>query len=53
VLIGWLWLDEKPGWLTLVGGVITVSGVVLANARRRAILPAAAPMLEAEACEQH
>ncbi|WP_158880654.1 DMT family transporter [Rhodanobacter sp. L36] len=52
VLIGWLWLDEKPGWLTLVGGAITVSGVVLANARRRAILPAA-PMLEAETCEQH
>jgi len=37
VLIGWLWLGERPGLLTLVGGVITVGGVVLANARRRAV----------------
>lgn len=36
VLIGWFWLGERPGWLTLIGGVVTVSGVVLANARRRA-----------------
>jgi drug/metabolite transporter (DMT)-like permease len=35
VLIGWLWLHERPGWLTLVGGLATVAGVVLANARRR------------------
>jgi drug/metabolite transporter (DMT)-like permease len=39
VLIGWLWLDERPGWLTLVGGVITVGGVALANARRAAKPP--------------
>ena len=45
VLIGWLWLGERPGLLTLVGGAITVGGVVLANARRRP-LPAPA------ACEQ-
>ena len=36
VLIGWVWLGEQPGWLTLLGGVITVGGVALANARRRA-----------------
>jgi drug/metabolite transporter (DMT)-like permease len=43
VLIGWLWLGERPGWLTLAGGLVTVAGVVLANARRRAApLPAAA-----------
>ena len=36
VLIGWLWLGEQPGVLTLVGGAITVLGVVLANTRRRA-----------------
>lgn len=36
VLIGWVWLGERPTLLTLVGGVITVGGVVLANARRRA-----------------
>lgn len=36
VFIGWLWLGEHPGWLTLAGGVITVAGVALANTRRRA-----------------
>ncbi len=35
VLIGWLWLGEKLGAMTLVGGAITVAGVVLANARLR------------------
>jgi drug/metabolite transporter (DMT)-like permease len=35
VLIGWFWLGERPGAMTLVGGVITIGGVVLANARRR------------------
>ncbi|MEP6897703.1 MAG: DMT family transporter [Rhodanobacter sp.] len=49
VLIGWLWLHERPGWLTLIGGAITVGGVVLANARRRAVPPA--PVRVAEACE--
>lgn len=43
VLIGWLWLGEHPGLLTLIGGVITVSGVALANTRRRA-LPSMPPM---------
>lgn len=43
VLIGWLWLGEHPGVLTLVGGVITVAGVALANTRRRA-LPSMPPM---------
>ena len=51
VLIGWLWLGERPGVLTLVGGVVTVGGVVLANARRRAA-PPARTVLEAEICEQ-
>lgn len=40
VLIGWAWLGEQPGWLTLLGGVITVGGVALANAKRRAPAPA-------------
>ena len=35
LLIGWLWLHEIPNALILVGGAITVGGVVLANARRR------------------
>lgn len=37
LLIGWLWLHEVPNALILVGGAITVGGVVLANARRRAV----------------
>jgi drug/metabolite transporter (DMT)-like permease len=36
VLIGWVWLGERPGLLTLVGGAVTVGGVILANARGRA-----------------
>jgi drug/metabolite transporter (DMT)-like permease len=50
VLIGWLWLGERPGVLTLVGGAITVGGVVLANARRRA-----APRVSvvSDTCEQN
>ncbi|MFC4763345.1 DMT family transporter [Dyella koreensis] len=41
VLIGWVWLGERPTVLTLIGGAITVGGVVLANARRRPSAPAA------------
>jgi len=48
VLIGWLWLGERPGLLTLIGGVITVAGVVVANTRRRA-LPG---MSSVETCKQ-
>ena len=46
VLIGWLWLGERPGLLTLVGGVITVAGVALANVRRRT-LPSMPPIAAA------
>ncbi len=35
LLIGWLWLGEIPNALILVGGAVTVGGVVLANTRRR------------------
>jgi drug/metabolite transporter (DMT)-like permease len=51
VLIGWLWLDERPGWLTLIGGAVTVGGVVLANMRRGPRTDA--PLLDdAKPCEQ-
>lgn len=35
VLIGWVWLGERPTLLTVIGGAITVGGVILANARKR------------------
>lgn len=51
VFIGWVWLGEQPGWLTLIGGVVTIGGVALANARRRTIIApapiAAAPIKQA------
>jgi drug/metabolite transporter (DMT)-like permease len=51
VFIGWLWLGEQPSVLTLVGGVITVGGVALANTKRRAILPAV-PVRDEKICER-
>ncbi|NMW25691.1 DMT family transporter, partial [Rhodanobacter denitrificans] len=52
LLIGWLWLHEVPNTLILVGGAITVGGVVLANARRRAVPAAIVPVKPVEACER-
>src|SRR5690242_20876438 len=52
VLIGWVWLGERPGLLTLVGGAVTVGGVVLANARRRITAPARPAAVRAESCER-
>jgi len=37
LLIGWLWLGEVPGVLVLLGGAITIGGVVLANMRKRKV----------------
>jgi drug/metabolite transporter (DMT)-like permease len=37
VLIGWLWLAEMPAALTLVGGVVIIVGVAMANLRRRVV----------------
>ncbi|RUL73631.1 DMT family transporter [Dyella choica] len=50
VLIGWVTLGEQPSWPILLGGVITVSGVVLANTRRRA--PAAPAQMPSSTVEQ-
>jgi drug/metabolite transporter (DMT)-like permease len=52
LLIGWLWLHEVPNALILLGGVITVSGVVLANARRRAVPVPPVPAAMAEGAER-
>lgn len=35
LLISWAWLGERPGWATLIGAAIVVSGVVLTNTRAR------------------
>jgi drug/metabolite transporter (DMT)-like permease len=53
VFIGWVWLGEEPGWLTLIGGVITVAGVALANSRPKApVAPAPMPAAAGKpACE--
>jgi drug/metabolite transporter (DMT)-like permease len=34
LLIGWLWLGEQPGPLTLIGAAIIVVGVILTNSRQ-------------------
>lgn len=52
VLIGWAWLGERPGLLTLVGGAVTVGGVILANARRRVATTVRPVTLEVKPCER-
>jgi drug/metabolite transporter (DMT)-like permease len=52
LLIGWLWLHEVPNALILVGGAITIGGVVLANAGRRPAAPVTSPALPVPSCEQ-
>lgn len=36
--IAWVWLREIPSWLSLVGGLVTVGGVTLANLRRGSLV---------------
>jgi len=35
LVIGWLWLGERPGWMTLAGAAVVVGGVIFANTRGR------------------
>jgi drug/metabolite transporter (DMT)-like permease len=35
LLISWVWLGERPDWMTLIGGAIVIGGVVLTNTRAR------------------
>ncbi|MEV5613813.1 DMT family transporter [Streptomyces sp. NPDC052225] len=35
VLLSWLFLDEVPGWLTLLGGVLCLAGVAVSRSRAR------------------
>ncbi|MFD3516567.1 DMT family transporter [Streptomyces sp. NPDC058657] len=43
VLMSWLLLDEIPGWITLLGGVVCLAGVTVSRSRsRRAVAPVGA-----------
>jgi drug/metabolite transporter (DMT)-like permease len=35
VLMSWLALDEVPGWVTLVGGLVCLAGVAVSRSRPR------------------
>jgi cytidyltransferase-like protein len=35
VLFSWLILNEKPGWITLIGGIICLTAIYLVNAARK------------------
>ena len=52
VLIGWVWLGERPALLTVVGGAVTVGGVILANARKRPAAPANTASIAATPAKQ-
>ena len=36
VMLSWLLLDEVPGWLSILGGVLCLAGVAISRRRRRA-----------------
>jgi drug/metabolite transporter (DMT)-like permease len=34
LVIAYLWLDERPAWLALLGGALTIGGVAVVNTAR-------------------
>jgi drug/metabolite transporter (DMT)-like permease len=36
ILVAWLWLAELPSLITVIGGTVAITGVMLANSARRA-----------------
>ncbi|MDE2050631.1 MAG: DMT family transporter [Gammaproteobacteria bacterium] len=48
LLISWVWLGERPGWATLIGGAVVVGGVILTNTRGgpKRVRAAAQPVCE-------
>ena len=41
VLMSWVALDEVPGWITLVGGLVCLAGVAVSRSRPRTAAAAA------------
>ncbi|MED1820719.1 EamA family transporter [Bacillus subtilis] len=33
-LIAWIWFDEVPNFLAIIGGLITLSGVFISNIKK-------------------
>ncbi len=49
VLMSWLFLDEVPGWLTLVGGLLCLSGVAVSRVGGKPPAPRPLPGADATA----
>lgn len=43
ILVGWIWLNELPSAIALIGGAVAISGVLLTNTGRRNRAATASP----------